>query len=347
MGVAFSLSLALSDRSVPAIVGRQAGTLVEAGFETILSQAEAARAATMARVGLSTSLCRGGNVSLSLAKVLALIGQAGVRFVDWAHDSQDGRVYTPAEMDRMAGLLEANGLKCQQVHGFEDSQFNPVARGEALDRYVAIQGNRIELCARLGGDTVVLHIPGVFCEVWDGRGLSMREPTERSTIALDRLRPLCERLGITLAVENSGLVRYDRDLERIDFYVSRYPATFITFCLDVGHANRQGPGALEGLAAYAARLSALHLHDNKGQKDDHQPPLFGTVDWKSLLGWLHEIGYARSLSFELLFDRRLFSGELPEYVAYAARRIRQVLSLVPAIKYGPDKAGGRETIDVG
>jgi sugar phosphate isomerase/epimerase len=290
----------------------------------------------MARVGLSTGLYHGEFVTPPLPQVLALSKRAGFNYIDWAHDSNDDRTYTPAEMDHFAELLAANGLACEQVHGTETSQFNPVARGEALDQYVAIQGNRVELCARLGGDAVVLHIPGNYCDVWDGRGLSMAEPMEWSTIAMDRLRPLCERLGVTLAVENSGLVRYDRDCERLDFYLSRYPASFVTFCLDVGHANRHGAGALDGLKGYGGRMSALHLHDNRGVEDDHQPPFFGNIDWEGLLGWLNEIRYARSLNFELQYDRRFFAEGPPEYLAHAVGRIRQALSLVPAITREPN-----------
>jgi sugar phosphate isomerase/epimerase len=158
---------------------------------------------------------------------------------------------------------------------------------------------------------------------------------EWSTITLERLRPLCERLGVTLAVENSGVVRYDRDCERLDFYLSRYPSSYITFCLDVGHANRHGPGALEGLKGLSGRLSALHLADNRGVEDDHQPPFFGSIDWAALFGWLHEIGYARSLNFELEYSREFCPGSPPEYLAHAVKRIRQALSLVPAIKRRP------------
>jgi sugar phosphate isomerase/epimerase/protein-tyrosine-phosphatase len=307
--------------------------VVGVAFETILSRADKARADMMARVGLSTILYHSEFVTPPLAEVLALFRRAGFKFVDWTHDMSDDRIYSPVEMDQFAELLAANDLECEQLHGMETGQFNPVARGEALDRYVAIQGNRVELCARLGGDTVVIHIPGNFCDVWDRRGLSMAEPMEWSTIALDRLRPLCDRLGVTLAVENSGVVRYDRDCERLDFYLSRYPASFVTFCLDVGHANRHGPGALEGLKGYGDRLSALHLHDNRGVEDDHQPPFFGSIDWAGLLGWLLELDYARSLNFELGYARQFFPGGPPEYVAHAARRIRQALSLVPAVKH--------------
>ena len=318
---------------------RMVKPIIDAGFQRILEQAETTRAATMARVGLATVLFALEPVPPTLPETLSLFKRAGVPLVEWTcDDMEDDRVYTPEQMERLAALLEANDLKCELAHGFESSRFNAVAEGQALDRYVAVQANRIELCARLGGDTVVIHIPGIFCGVWDRRGLPMQDAMEQSTAALDRLRPLCERLGITLALENSSVLKYERDLERLEFYFSRYPASFITFCLEVGNANIHGPDALEGLKAYASRLSGLHLHDNRPvegkRENDHQPPFSGTIDWIGFLGWLQEIGYARSLNFELVYKRLLFPGNPPEFLAHAVRRIRQALNLVPCLARG-------------
>ena len=92
---------------------------------------------------------------------------------------------------------------------------------------------------------------------------------------------------------------------------------------------------MEEMKAYGSRLYALHLHDNRGTDDDHQPPFFGTIDWPDLLGWLQEIGYARSLNFEVIYDRLHFSGSPIEFVDYTAQRIRQLLSLAPGLKHVP------------
>jgi sugar phosphate isomerase/epimerase/protein-tyrosine-phosphatase len=303
---------------------REVEQLVDAGFETILDRANASRAATMARVGFSTSLFHYEFIPPSLAETLALIKQAGVRFVDWSQDLDNACIYAPAEIEQFAELLETSGLRCQQLHGFENTQVHAVTKGETWDRYVAAQSSRIELCAHLGGDTVVLHLPGLF---WGHLGLSLHEAMEHTTLALDRLRPLCERLEVQLAVEN---YREQSSKERLDFYLDRYPAEFITFCLDTGHANLVS-GEMEEMKAYSSRLSALHLTDNRQEEDDHQPPFFGTVDWVDVLDWLQEIDYGRSLSFELIYDRHLFPGSPTDFVGYAVQRARQVLSLNPAL----------------
>ena len=308
---------------------REVNGLVDVGFETIVQRANAARTATMQRVGLSSIIYYFEFVPPSLDETLAWFSHAGIQYVDWCHDLCDDRVYTARELDRLAELFEANDLRCEFIHGFENSQVHAITDGQTLDRYVAVQSSRVELCARLGGDAVVMHIPG---GLWQHLGISWSEALEHSTIALDRLRPLCEKLGVSLSVENSGeYAPFDR--QKFDFYFSRYPQEFMAFCLDVGHSHLGGN--LEELKGYAQRLNALHLHDNSGESDDHQPPFYGTIDWEGLLSWLYEIRYPRSLSFEMNYSRTKFGGGPDEFVGYTARRIREALSMVPGLTRWP------------
>ena len=302
---------------------------VQGQFGPILHQADLARNATMARVGLSNVIFDVEPVRPSMAETLGLFSRAGARFVDWCL-ADSTAIYSPAEMDHFAELLEANDLRCEMVHGVENPEVHAVSQGEDLDRYVAVQSNVIELCARLGGDTVVMHLPGLF---WYDAELSFIQAMENTTIAMDRLRPLCETLGVRLAVEN---IPEQSDSAMLDFYFGRYPASFVTFCLDVGHANIGDPRRLEKLKGYAPRLSALHLHDNRGTEDDHQPPFFGTIDWAALLGWLHEIGYTRSLNFELVHFPNLFGGTPEEFVDHAVRQIRRALFCAPEATHARD-----------
>jgi sugar phosphate isomerase/epimerase len=310
--------------------------LIEAGFDAILGRAEAARAATMARVGLSTGIYHYEFIRPSLDKTLALFARAGAQFAEFSWNIDDDHVVTPAEMAQYAESFQAHSLKCESVHGFENTRVHAVTAGEARDRYVAVQGSLVKLCAHLGGDAVVLHLPGLW---WGHLGLSLREALERSTAPLDRLRPLCEELGVRLAVEN---YREQSSTERLDFYFSRYPADFMAFCLDTGHVNLV-PGEMEAVKAYAERLCALHLHDNREMEDDHQPPFFGTFDWPGLLTWLQEIEYGRSLSFEFIYDRHLFPGSPAGFVAYGTDRIRQALSLRPQLVCGGNQRAVEQT----
>lgn len=297
---------------------------VDAGFETILERATANRKALMGRMGLSTTLLSYEFPDLfpdPVEGILSWSKEAGIPYIDWSRDIGTDVIYTEAEMDRFAELLAKYDLKCEHIHGFEDTTNHSVADGEGLERYVAVQSNRIELCHRLGGDVVVIHIPGIF---WSHMGIDLAEALERSTRALDQLRPLCEKYNIRLAVEN---YREQSSVQRLDFYLERYPE-MMGFCLDIGHANLVA-GETEEMRAYGEPLCALHLHDNDGSDDHHQPPYFGTVDWSALFQWLADINYQRSINFELIYDRRFFAGSAMQYLDYCETRMRHVVNLMP------------------
>ena len=58
----------------------------------------------------------------------------------------------------------------------------------------------------------------------------------------------------------------------------------IGICWDVGHANVSGYKQSEQMQILKGKIDVLHIHDNggKGQKDAHQLPFDGTVDWEDV-----------------------------------------------------------------
>ena len=58
--------------------------------------------------------------------------------------------------------------------------------------------------------------------------------------------------------------------------------------------------------ARSHRLMALHLHDNDGRGDLHQPPFMGTVDWPRLAEILRQSSYPREISFEISIRNTAF-----------------------------------------
>src|SRR5260221_11132529 len=58
--------------------------------------------------------------------------------------------------------------------------------------------------------------------------------------------------------------------------------TSVKICFDAGHAHLAGsvPEALEIVRDFVA---TTHLHDNRGEHDDHLLPYEGSVDWSATL----------------------------------------------------------------
>ena len=79
----------------------------------------------------------------------------------------------------------------------------------------------------------------------------------------------------------------------------------IGVCWDFGHFNINKPrGENDQTAALRLvgnRLKAVHVNDNFGTStDEHLVPFMGTVDWKTNLPILREIGYDGEFNFEVL-----------------------------------------------
>ena len=80
-------------------------------------------------------------------------------------------------------------------------------------------------------------------------------------------------------------------------------------CLDTGHRHRLGDVA-EGIRQGGKAIITLHVHDNHGQRDEHQMPFTGTIEWASVLRALREIGYQDTFMYEVGRDADV--SQLPE-----------------------------------
>jgi sugar phosphate isomerase/epimerase len=82
------------------------------------------------------------------------------------------------------------------------------------------------------------------------------------------------------------------------------------------------------LRGFGDRLIALHLHDNHGELDEHQPPFFGTIDWAGTMRWIEQTGYAKPVNFEITHRDHLFDGTMKQYIAYARKSVSRAMKLM-------------------
>ena len=268
------------------------------------------------RVSITTDLF---NYSLkpTAEEKLRLFAEFGFEYIHWCDDWNNEVFYPEQDIKRYGQLLDSTGLRCLDVHGTATKNVRIDALEEReLKAYIRLLENRIHFCASVGGNAVVIHCPS-------GKAGSqgLRLGLNRSLWVFEEVKPLCKELGIILALENGSAA----DVETFGFYFDRYPSEFVAFCFDSGHSHRVGN--FDQLIAFGDRLRALHLNDNRGSDDDHQPPFWGTVDWKKVMGWIKESGYSKPLNFEIIHDPRLFKGTMREYMEYLTHAIKEVLKL--------------------
>jgi L-ribulose-5-phosphate 3-epimerase len=247
----------------------------------------------------------------TVAGRLRMAAEAGFTAVHWCEDWNNTRVYSPEDMDRIAGMISAEGLRCIDVHAPATGWVNvyspdPARRGEAA----MLLRNRADLCARLGADALAFHVP------------DRDDAADRMRAALPVLEPVvahCRSLGVRLAAENPL-----RD--SIAVFFERFPPAEAGLCFDSGHANRRGE--LDLVALWGSRLAALHLHDNRGDRDAHDLPLNGTIPWDRVMGDIRAAGYAKPICLEVM--RGTCRNRLPpeEFAREAYRRAVRLKELM-------------------
>jgi len=104
--------------------------------------------------------------------------------------------------------------------------------------------------------------------------------------ALGEIGKFAEDYGVRVGLENMPeipgfLCMYPDELFGMIDGIENVYAT-----VDLGHANTTGE--LKSFLARINEAAHLHIHDNKGQHDDHFPLGHGNIDWKNVLDTLSE-----------------------------------------------------------
>jgi sugar phosphate isomerase/epimerase len=101
--------------------------------------------------------------------------------------------------------------------------------------------------------------------------------------SLENLSLFARHRGVTIAIENTpGEMATPANLKT---FLEQTRLTSVKMCFDAGHAHIEGgvPEALEIVRDYVV---TTHLHDNRGERDDHLLPYEGSIDWSATLAAL-------------------------------------------------------------
>jgi sugar phosphate isomerase/epimerase len=124
-----------------------------------------------------------------------------------------------------------------------------------------------------------------FRQEWLAGSLATWEPIARRA----------EKLGVMVSLENV----YEQTPDMIVALLDSLSSRNVGFCLDVGHQNAFSTTPLaEWLRALGSRLKEVHLHDNDGRGDDHQPIGRGSVAFSTLFAYLVDTGLQPVITLE-------------------------------------------------
>ncbi len=246
---------------------------------------------------------------------------AGFRYIDlgmYQGDSADWIYLQPGweqKIDELKAYAEELGMQFVQAHA-PGSRINPMTTDPAdYDLLVKSTRRSIEICGRLGIPNIVIHTG------WreDVRYCKEDEPAyfAENKKFIDALIPTMEQTGVNVLIENSCRVNMG---EQYFFMTGAEMKAFLRYvnhpllhaCWDVGHALLEGH-QYQDLLDLGDDLRAVHIHDNRGKRDDHMLPYMGKINLDEVLQGLRDCGYQGYFTFEcdgaLLSAKRRFPWE--------------------------------------
>jgi len=214
------------------------------------------------------------------------IAEAGFTHVHWCHQWNTDFIYHECEIDQIARWMKQSGLGLTDLHassGNEKCWTSP--REHERRAGVELVRNRIEMCAALGGNVIIMHT-GSEPEDDAGKTLFWSQLHK----SLDVLEPSARERGVRIAIENGNFGLIEKLLQK-------YGPDFLGLCYDSGHGNLH-PNGLDRLEGLKDRLISTHLHDNDGASDQHKLLFTGTVGWPRLARVIAESSYEKWVSLE-------------------------------------------------
>ena len=132
---------------------------------------------------------------------------------------------------------------------------------------------------------LVEHIPFRYCiqHVARHRDLPDERKWDAAFSSLENLSLFARHRGVTIAIENTpGEMATPANLKN---FLEQTRLTSVKLCFDAGHAHLEGgdPEALQNVRDYVV---TTHMHDNRGERDDHLLPYEGSIDWSATLAAL-------------------------------------------------------------
>lgn len=241
---------------------------------------------------------------------LRMISETGFTHLLWSHHWNTDFAYGKYELAAIKKMLKIYNLKLQDVHGCanaEKSFFSPIEYQRKAG--IELMVNRMEMMHELEASGVlVMHQPRIKTDSTPAEIAYKRRQFESLLRSMDELIPVLEKYNIRVALENMPGDTWEFQRYLLD----NYPKEHFGFCFDSGHANIELRNQLDDCYEYRSRITALHLHDNNGKKDQHTAPFTGTLDWEKTAKIIRDSSYTGVINFELhLKDSAFMNHDYP------------------------------------
>jgi len=242
---------------------------------------------------------------------LGLLERAGYRNIDVSF-YREGRLdsvfmqdHWTEYADAMKRYGEEHGLSFVQAHC---PMGNPLTMDDKRELLLASTIRSLEVCGRLGIKNAVFH------HGW-ALGIGKDEFTQRNLEFLQQLIPTLEATGVTLCYEN---LIHRPNVERVILssaddileYLACAGHPLVQACWDTGHGGLSVDSQYDNIVKLGSHLRAVHIHDNRGEIDEHILPYMGVVNWDEIMHVLLDISFPGYFTLEASSVVRFGDGSL-------------------------------------
>ncbi len=226
------------------------------------------------------------------------VATAGFKYIDFSFYTEakansvffreDWRDYAK----RLRSLADELGVTFVQAHS---PGGNPLVKDGNYQILVDSTIRSIEVCEILGVPCTVSHAG------WDGK-MDFEVYCQRNLDFYKQMYPVMEKTGVMLLTENSTHANMG---DQTYFYKGSEMRDFIKYanhplmgnCWDTGHANIEG-NQYDDIVAMGDTLTAVHINDNRGERDEHVMMYCGTVNMDEVMHALIDVGFKGPFTLE-------------------------------------------------
>lgn len=259
------------------------------------------------------------------------IKDAGFDTMDMSYqlDAADfflGEDYIEKALEVKAALKKYN-LKCNQAHGPIETYYG-MKFDDSCPEYVRTC-RAMESASIIGIQHIVVE--GIEVPAPHSSYLNL----ENNYRYYKSLEPLCEKYGITIAIENLRKSFTYPDL--MNEILRKLNSPWFKALVDMGHcwvrADMQPGEYIRSLDPGV--ICGLHIHDTHGIRqgvDEHLLPWLAEVDFDDAIRALKEVGYAGDLTLEIrmFLDRYAKRGLLQPALAFSQAVGRKLVEMYEA-----------------
>jgi sugar phosphate isomerase/epimerase len=203
-----------------------------------------------------------------------------------------------SETKRLRSQIRHRNLSVDWVHAPYVQPILYDAEIEKASVSVGALKHAVTIAAELEAQSLIVHPMGIEFPKEVDQGACLDQLLNAFAILVD----YGQEHGVQIAVENIDEPYSTRILKELFARIQD-----LTLCFDTGHANHWHTWDVY-IPNYIERISALHIHDNHGQSDQHLIPGDGKIDFTAFFKTLKSQGYNGYLGLECVQRIGNYSG---------------------------------------